>query len=133
MSGLAHVTLSMAAAGFPVSGVRSSGDPLDHLVLGLLLGILPGIVLGAFMARLPMGNGTGGGWWRRPRPAPDRPGPLPSGGDAGPAHTSARDSSRPGSVPDYVPTEWAERYQRSPTGSSTVGRTGRAPRSDRLV
>ena len=108
---LIHSVLASAAAGgggLRVSHVTATAAS-DMLVIGILLGLAPGLVFGMLLSRTPNHEGGKGnrGWWRFWKPRPKRPGPLPTGGE--PIPVSQPSFSGP-SVPDHVPSEWTEEH-----------------------
>jgi hypothetical protein len=91
-------------------GHVASTSPSDMLIIGVLLGLAPGLVFGMLLSGTPNREGGKGnrGWWRFWKPRPKRPGPLPTGGE--PTPVSRPTFSGPSSVPDTVPVEWTEHY-----------------------
>jgi hypothetical protein len=103
------VVASVAVGGGGLAHVTST-SPSDMLIVGILLGLAPGLVFGMLLSRTPNRDGGKGnrGWWRKWKPRPKSPGPLPSGGE--PTPLSRPTFSGPSSVPDTVPVEWTEEY-----------------------
>ena len=92
------------------AGHVAATSPSDMLIIGVLLGLAPGLVFGMLLSRTPNREGGKGnrGWWRFWNPRPKRPGPLPTGGE--PTPVSRPTFSGPSSVPDTIPVEWTEHY-----------------------
>jgi hypothetical protein len=105
----ALASVAVGGGGVHVSHVTTSGAT-DMLIIGVLLGLAPGLMFGMLLSRTPNHDGGKGnrGWWRFWRPGPKRPGPLPSGGE--PTPVSRHSFSGPSSVPDTVPVEWTEEH-----------------------
>ena len=102
-------SVAVGGGGLHIGHVASSSAS-DMLIIGVLLGIAPGLMFGMLLSRTPNRDGGKGnqGWWRFWKPGPKRPGPLPTGGE--PTPVSRPSSSGPSSVPDTVPVEWTEEY-----------------------
>jgi hypothetical protein len=107
-------SVAVGGGGVHVSQVAASSAS-DMLIIGILLGLAPGLVFGMLLNKSPNHEGGKGnrGWWRFWKPRPKRPGPLPTGGE--PTPVSRPSFSGPSSVPDHVPVEWTEEYL--PSGS----------------
>jgi hypothetical protein len=110
---IGHVVLAsfgVGGSGIHLSHVTSSQTG-DLLAIGFLLGIAPGLLFGVLLGRTPNHHGGKGnrGWWRFWKPAPKRPGPLPSGGEPIPTSKPVSNTAAD-PVPDHVPSEWSERY-----------------------
>jgi hypothetical protein len=108
-------SVAVGGGGLELSHVAPTGAS-DMLLVGILLGLAPGLVFGMLLSRTPNHDGGKGnrGWWRFSKPGPKRPGPLPTGGE--PTPVSRPVFGGPSSVPDHVPVEWTEEYlpSRSP-------------------
>lgn len=102
-------TVAVGGGGLRASHVTATAAS-DMLIIGILLGLAPGLVFGMLLSRTPNHDGGKGnrGWWRFRKPGPKRPGPLPTGGE--PTPVSRPSFSGPSSVPDHVPVEWTEEH-----------------------